>query len=282
MTTGTVTTTERRLPMTPARWLTLVLGVPVLLALIGGTGFNAVNQLASASFPVSYTFPSSHGQLTAQIESGSVTLRHAASVPAPVLTGTAHYTLVHPDFTHSGDTVWFHCPWTAGNCELNATLQVPATYAVSLSTDGGDVNLPGSSRDVTLDTGGGNLVAGTVSGGLNLDTGGGDASVDTLDGPPATLVTNGGNLVVLGMATSGTSTVDSGGGDVTLTWTKAPADLQISSGGGNVELVLPRGRYDFNTNSDGGSFSQPASDPRASDKITVQSGGGDITISEAP
>jgi DUF4097 and DUF4098 domain-containing protein YvlB len=75
--------------------------------------------------------------------------------------------------------------------------------------------------------------------------------------------------------------VDSHGGDITLTGTQAPENLQVTSASGGVTLVLPRGSYDFNVNTGGGDLSAPASDPQAKNKITVQSGGGDVTISEA-
>jgi hypothetical protein len=280
MTNGITATAARRLPMTPARRLTLVAGVPVVLALIGGTALGAVDGLASASYPVSYTFPSGHGQLTTQLESSTLTLRQAA-VSAPVLTGAAHYTLFRSAFTHSGDTVRYHCPWSSGGCQLAATLQVPATSAVSLSTHGGDVSIPRFSQGVTLSTADGDLTAGTVSGALNLDTGGGDVTVAKLTGSPANLTSGGGDVTVRALATPGTTTVDSGGGDVTVTAATAPANLQITSAGGDVTIVLPRGSYDFNSDAAGGDLSQPASDPRAQDKIIVQSGGGDVTISEA-
>ncbi len=277
-----------RLPMTPARWLTLVLGVPVLLAIIGWTGFSAVDQLGSASFPVSYTFPAiAHGPVSAQIESGNITLRQAA-VSRAELTGTAHYSLFRAIFTPSGNTVRYHCPLVLGNCELNGTLQVPMRSTVSLSTGGGDVSVQDFTGDVTLNTGGGNLTAGTVTGRLDLDTGGGDVNVAALTGPPATMVTGGGNLTIKALATSGTTTVQSYGGDVSLTLSQ-PGNVTVTSYGGNVTLVLPRARdarYDIQPNAGGGNVNGLDSVPAPASSshqytIKVNSYGGDITFSAA-
>jgi hypothetical protein len=317
---GTGATARQRLPMTPGRRFTLVLGVPVVLAFIVATGFSGIEPIGSASFPVSYDFPAGNGQLTTQVAGGGITVEQQAALKAPVLTGIAHYTLKRSTFTHSGDTVSYHCPWDIGNCELNATLKMPATAPLSLATDGGDVSLPSFSRPVTLSTGGGDVAAGAVSGGLNLDSGSGDVSVTDLTGPPATLDSGGGDVTITTLATAGASTVNSasgdvaiadlassgttvssGGGDVSIegmtaagttivnsasgdvsvTCTSPPKDLQITSGGGDVSIVLPPGSYAFNTSADGGDISEPTSDPQAKDQINVQSDSGDISISEA-
>ncbi len=295
MTNRTTRTTVRRSPMRPGRRLTLVIGASALLAVIGCA---AVDALTTSSFPVSYTFPPGNGQLTARFENGTITLRQAA-VSTPVLNGTGYYSGSRSTFSHSGATVQYHCPGSLG-CRIDATIRVPANAPVSLSANGSDVNLPSFSRqEITLNTGGGDLTAGTVSGNLNLDTSGGDLTAATvsgnlnldtsggdvniakLTGPPAKVVSGGGDITVKAMSTSGTTTVDSHGGDVTLTATKAPENLQVTSASGGVTLVLPRGSYDFNVNTGGGDLSEPTSDPQAANKITVQSGGGDVTISEA-
>ena len=45
--------------MTPARWVTLALGVPVMLALIGWLGFTIVDHVRPRELPVSFgTSPS--------------------------------------------------------------------------------------------------------------------------------------------------------------------------------------------------------------------------------
>lgn len=271
-----------RLPMTPARSLTLLLGMPVLIALIGFTGLSVVGQIGSASFPVDVTgIPASGGQLTAQIP-GNITLRQGP-VSAGELTGTAHYSLLRASIGHAAGIVQFHCPFPLDNCELNGTLKIPrSTRAVSLSTSGGDVTIPDLTSDLTLRTDGGNLSAGTLTGALDLHTSGGDVNAGTFSGASMKLSLGGGNLDVNAMAVQ-QATIDSSGGDVTLDYTRQPTDLQISSGGGNVTLVVPRGQYKVSYNSGGGSFSNAAGDDPSAvgHSISIDSSGGDITISVA-
>jgi hypothetical protein len=285
MTNAGAATTGRR-ALTPARWLVLLLGVPVLFALIAGTAFSAVAQFGQASFPVRDTIPVSGHRLTAQID-GNITLRQAsAGVGQPgtaELTGTAHYTLIRAKVTETGDSVQFRCPLPINNCELNGTLQIPSSAtAVSLATGGGDVTVPSlSGATLTLNTAGGNLTAGSLTGAVNLDTYGGDVTVSTFSGGPLNLTSGGGNLNVEDM-TAPQATITSGGGDVALTFTTTPNDVLITSGGGNVALTVPRGLYKINYDSNGGNYSSSVGDdPQATNSITIDSGGGDISISEA-
>ena len=279
-----VTTTTARVPaprlrITPARWLTLVLAAPVLFALIGWTAFSAVDQMGNASFPVSYTFPAAgNGPVNALIEGGNITLQQTG-VGAARLTGIAHYTLFRSTVTTSDDTVRYHCPTVLGDCELDGTLQVPASSAVSLSTGGGDVKIQNFTRYLTLRTGGGNLNAGSLTGGAHLITGGGDVTVSSLGGS-FDLNLSGGNLNVQAM-TSPTATIESGGGVVTLTYTEVPKNLYIKSNGGNVTLVLPRdGHYAIGYDTSGGNVSglDSVHNDGGPNKITVNSGGGHISF----
>ena len=272
-----------RFPMTPARWLTLALGVPVLLAMIGGIGFSTVANIGAGSFKVRQAIPLNGTRLTAQIN-GDVTLRRAA-VRGAEFTGTAHYSLIRARVTATGDTVRFHCPLAVGNCALNGTLQIPdSTASVSLSTGGGDVNVPGfSGQSLTLNTDGGNLMAGSLGGALTMNTSGGDVAATTLRGGPLNLDLQGGNLNIAAIADS-QATITSGGGDVALTYAKAPARLRITADGGNVVLTLPKSgaHYDIVTNPAGGNVNiSPSLPVGSSNKITVDSSGGDITINAA-
>lgn len=269
-----------QLPLTPGRWFALFIGVPVLLAIIGWTGFNFVALAGQASFPVHDTIPVRDGQLTALVNSGDVTLRQAAPGGATAeLTGTAHYSLFRPTIRISGSAVTFPCRIPVGDCSLSATLQVPAATAVSLSTFGGDVTIPRfTGSPLKVGTDGGNLSAGDLTGKLDLTTGGGDLNARTLGGS-VHLVTDGGDLGVQAMDAP-KSTIISGGGDVSLVFSTAPHNLQITSGGGKVTLVFPRGTsYNVTTNADGGTVSNTLGDvTTAANTISVDSGGGDITI----
>jgi hypothetical protein len=79
--------------------------------------------------------------------------------------------------------------------------------------------------------------------------------------------------------------MDSGGGDVTLAFTQVPQNLQITAEGGNVTVILPPGRATYNLSlpdTQGGNVTYPSSlvNSKSHDRITIDSGGGDITVSQ--
>jgi hypothetical protein len=271
-----------RLRMTPGRALTLAIGVPVLLALIGFTGLSTVANIGQASFPVHVTIGVRHGQVTAQVNSGNITLRQSTVAGKRAeLTGTADYSLIHSTVTVSGSNVSYRCRFQlTGDCYLDATLAVPARTGVSLSTFGGDVTVPRfTSGQLTLNTDGGNVTAGTLAGPVSLTTGGGDMTASALDGS-LRAVSDGGNLTIQAMDSADAS-IQSGGGDVSLAYDAAPDSLQVNSDGGNITLALPPGSYNLQTNTDGGTPSiskAVVDDPSAPKSIVLESSGGDITI----
>jgi hypothetical protein len=178
------------------------------------------------------------------------------------------------------------------------------TSPMTLSADGGNVTASNLTGNLRLDTGGGDLTGSELTGNtqisteggninasnlgngfamLRLDTGGGDVTVNGLSGP-AQLQTEGGNIN-LGFLASSQFNADSGGGDVTLTFTQAPVNVQITADGGNVTVILPPGdKYDVLTpGTDGGNLNVQSSlvNSASPHTITVNSGGGDITITQA-
>jgi DUF4097 and DUF4098 domain-containing protein YvlB len=274
-----------RLRMTPGRWVALVIGVPVALALILGNGFSLVTEIGTASYHVDRAIPLNHGRLVASTGGGDITVRQQgpAGAGAARLTGTVQYSLVRPDFTVNGTGIAVHCRLFTGYCGLNATFGVPPGTAldldsgggnmqiggiqstVTLTSSGGDVSLSGSGSAATVDSGGGNLSLSDLSGFLKFTTSGGDVDGSDLTSPKVT--------------------TDSGGGNVTLTFTRPPAYLSTSSSGGDVTVVLPRGatQYDVEVQTSGGDYSPSPSVPlnqAAHNKIIVDSGGGNVSITE--
>jgi hypothetical protein len=310
------------LRMTPARWAVLALAVPVALALIGWTGFGVVGLLAKGSYPFSFAVPVQHGQVRANLNVGNITLRQVPGGAARV-TGTVQYGLFRPGITTSatsaGGSVDVNCPAVNDYCNVNATLDVPARTAVTLSSDGGDIAVSNFATNLTLSADGGNLTASNLTGALLLDTGGGDVTATGLSGTiqigteggnidsgdlvgPMRMDTGGGDLngngftggltvsteggnVDANAVTSPDVYVQSGGGDVTLVFTEPPPDLQIAAAGGNVNVILPSGdtRYDISANAQGGNLNIPSTlaSSTSHNTITINSGGGDITISQA-
>ena len=272
-----------RLRLTPARVLTLVIGVPLILALIGWLGFTAVALAGRGSYPVSYVIGVRDGHLVAGID-GNVTLRQVPGHTAH-LAGTVQYDLVRPAVTQStgpnGTNLDVRCRIPNGLCGLNATLDVPAQTAVTLSSDGGDMAVSGID-DVALSSDGGNVAISGPGGLTSVDTGGGDLTASDLAGI-VKFSTSGGNITGNDLAAPSVN-AGSSGGDITLVFAKPPANLDITSGGGNVTVLLPHGAttYRITGSAEGGSDSETVPTSSLShNTISVKSGGGDITIAEA-
>src|SRR6516162_9100918 len=112
-TTGPVARPPRApapLPMTPGRWITLLIGVPIALALIGWTAFSFVSGIGQARYPVSATIPLQNGQLVARTNGGDITLHQdQVKTQQARLTGTVQYSLVRPRFTVTGTDISLDC-----------------------------------------------------------------------------------------------------------------------------------------------------------------------------
>jgi DUF4097 and DUF4098 domain-containing protein YvlB len=257
--------------------------VPVALVLILGNGFSLVTDIGMASYHVHQAIPLDHGRLVASTGGGDITVRQQGPAGASVaqLTGTVQYSLVRPDLTVNGTGITLHCRLFTGNCGLNATFDVPpgtpldldsgggnmqisdTQSTVTLTSSGGDVSLSGSGSAATVDSGGGNLSVSRLGGIVNFTTSGGDVDGSDLTSPRVT--------------------TDSGGGNVTLTFTTVPAEVDVTSSGGDITIVLPHGttEYAIKETTSGGDYG--ASVPRndlAAHKITVNSGGGNVSITE--
>jgi hypothetical protein len=291
--------TPGALRMTPGRRAALAIGVPVALALIGWTGFSIVSAVAKASYPFSYPVPVRDGQVTMNFDLGNVTV-HQSSGSTARLTGVVQYGLFRPGITEnltSGGTVFgVNCNSVAGNCDANATLDVPAKTGVTLSSGGGDIGVSGFASNMALSADGGNVTANNLAGDLRLDTGGGDLTGSGLTGA-IQISAEGGNIDASNLNGTGTMrldtgggdltgnaftgnlllfteggnanadavdshdvTIQSGGGDVTLAFTHPPQNLNITADGGNVTVVLPNDgtKYDISTpDTQGGNVSYP-------------------------
>jgi Putative adhesin len=268
------------LRMTPARVLTLAIGVPVILALIGWTGFSFVSQAARASFPISYVMGVQQGQLTVGVNSADITVRQDDDSTAR-LAGTVHYGLFRPRVTSSGNEVTVKCPGISDNCGLSTTLDVPRLAGLTLSSGGGNLTVPGVAQTVNLNSDGGDVSVSGVAGVATVLTSGGNLTAGDMGGT-LRFTTDGGDVNGNGLAAPTLST-NSGGGNVNLVFTKIPANLNIISDGGDVNIVVPRGAtaYRVSATANGGddSVTVPTSSS-SGNQITVDSGGGDISITE--
>jgi len=284
--TGPVTGSRRapaRLRMTPGRWITLMIGVPVALVLIVGGALSLVANIGTASYQVHQTIPLDHGRLVANDDGGDLTVHQGQPGNAARLTGTVQYSLIRPHFTVNSSTgISLHCGLFLGNCGLSATLSVPPRTPLDLNSGGGNLQISGIQSAVTLNSGGGDVSLSGSASAATVDSGGGNLSLSRLGGI-LTFTSAGGDIDGSDL-TSPVVTVKSGGGNVTLTFTKVPQNIDLDTSGGDISIVVPRGstQYAIDETTSGGDYgaSVPTND-LAANKITVKSGGGNVSITEA-
>jgi len=270
------------LRMTPGRWITLLIGVPIALAFIGWSAFSLVASIGQASFPVSTAIPVIQGRLVASTGGGDITVHQGQlSGGAARLTGTVQYSLVRPRFSVTDSGVSLHCRLPTGNCGLNATLDVPPRTTVDLTSGGGNMQVSAIQGNVTLNSGGGDVGVSGIGGTADLLTGGGNVTASDLGGI-LTFTTSGGDVGGSGLF-SRHVTMSTGGGNVSLVFTQVPDDVRISSSGGDVTIVLPHSSASYAIQSNGGGGDYHASVPTndaSSHKIKLDTGGGNVSITE--
>lgn len=254
------------LAMTPARRVALAIGVPVCLVAVVSTGFSLVANIGRGSLTESYALPATTGQVKVSLGGGDVLLRQVAGRGS--LTGRGYYSLVRPHvsehFASGTATIEYKCAVVFGDCGLNATVNVPAGAAASVSTDGGDIRADGFTRPVSLSTGGGNVTVDRVMGDLTVNTDGGDI---TAEGVTAAQVNAG-----------------TGGGNIEVVFTRVPRDVRVNTDGGDITIVVPAGGtlYRVTAHTDGGTTTESVpTSTNSPNVITATSGGGNITIRQA-
>lgn len=311
-TTGSPATTGAQapkgpLPLTPGRITALLIGVPVALALVSLTAFSLLAPFAEGRYHVSYTAPAGTRSLTVNTDGGQVSVEPTAAHRV-TLNGTAQYSFIRSTFTTKtiGDdtAMSYQCaPLPSSNCWLDATVGVPVGLPVNVSTAGGNISVTRISAPVTLHSAGGDLSADHVAGPLNLSTDGGNIQLNAITAPltastmggdigaadvsadTVKVSTSGGNIQVTGI-TSRFVTASSSGGDIQIVFTSVPSNVDVSTSGGNITLVLPpaSAQYNVNAHTNGGTVSDTLqhSAAQSSPKITATTGGGDITLRQAP
>jgi hypothetical protein len=272
------------LRMTPGRWVTLAIGVPIALACIGWSAFSLVASIGQASFPVSTTIPVQNGRLAASTGGGDITVHQGqASGGTARLTGKVDYSLVRPKFTVSSSGISLQCDVPTGNCGLTATLDVPSHTAVDLNTGGGNMQVTGIQGNVTLESAGGDVGISGIGGTADVLSGGGNLTASGLGGV-LDFGTSGGDVDGSGLFSPHVTT-DSGGGNVTLVFTKVPDYVKVGSSGGDITIVLPPGTtsYHIKSNASGGDYGAPGVPTNDASRhlIQVDSGGGNISITKA-
>jgi Putative adhesin len=254
-----------RVPLTRGRVLALVIGVPLVLAVIGWSALTEVAFAGQASYPVRVNLPVHGGTVSFSVDAGNVTVSQTAGHRL-VATGTAHYSLVHSavirQVTASGVSVSSQCRFVTGQCSFNYQVGLPAGVHTVLANGSGNLTLRG------------------LPGYVNAADGSGNITGTGLSGPQVGLEAGSGDITVSGLA-SGDVTASDGSGNVTLTFTKVPRRVTVDASSGNIQVVLPPGRTVYRVHAIVSSGNRVIRVPHSSVSpyvIDVNAGSGNISI----
>ena len=272
-----------RLPMTPGRWVALVIGIPLALVVFGWTALTAVAFAGLGSSRVDLAVPV-HGRTAAvKVDEGDITAGPGPGGEVRVR-GTLHYSIVRPKlrWQHSRSTITLHarCQLPTGICSFDYAVTVPPVARSRVSTGSGNLTARGLAGTVTLSADSGDVKAARISGRAFISDHSGDITVTSLSAPRA-LITNDSGNITGSEVSSQQLTVQDQSGDITVVFTKVPDLVKISNSSGNITLVFPPGpaayRVSASTSSGRTSINVPQS-PTSPHVVSVTNQSGDITI----
>jgi hypothetical protein len=149
------------MPMTPARRVILILGVPIALALLAAFAYNAVAQTFRVGYHVHVSVPPGGQQARVSIDNADATVRPGAGSRI-VVDGTLLGSLRGPAFgwrpasaglvLHSSCFLGF-----IGSCTMAYDISVPSGLPVAVTDATGNLTVSGFSGPVTLSDGSGDI-----------------------------------------------------------------------------------------------------------------------------
>jgi hypothetical protein len=291
------------MPVTLARRVALILGVPFVLTVLGWAAYNAVAQADQVSYRLHVSAPVTGPRITVSTGSADATFLPGSGRRIQV-NAALRGSLARPSFSWRSNAAGLalnsSCPPMAvGSCSLSYVITVPGRLPLALSDGSGDLTASNLSGHVTLSDNSGNLNAAGLSGTLSLREGSGDVgasglsgkvslsdysgdiTVSGLRGGSVRLASNSGEIAVTGLA--GTDvTGRNGSGDITLTFTRVPRHIVVSDGSGNITIVLPPGATSYHVDARDVAGNAAVSVPQSRSSpysITATDGSGNINIS---
>ena len=216
------------MPMTPARRVILILGVPVALAFLLAAGYNAVTQTYQVGYHVHVSVLPGGQQAWVSVDNADAIVRPGADSRI-VVDGTLRGSLRRPAFS------WR--PAAAGlvlhsSCLLGCTGSCTMAYDVSVRR-----GLPVTVTDAT-----GNLTVSGFSGQVTLSDGSGDITLTFTKVPKRVDITDGSGDITLILPRGSTAyqvRARSASGDVSDAVTTSPSSPNViiaSDGSGDVSI----------------------------------------------
>ena len=192
------------LPMTRARRTTLVIGVPVAIALIAAcaplwarTALQVVANTDQVGYSVAFSAPVRDGQVRVTSSNGDLVFRTSAAARRISVRGHLSSSLARPTFSHpftaAGLALDSNCPVPFGNCSVNFTVTAPAGLPVTLNDSFGNLTASHLPGPVTLSDNSGDITTSGLSGRIQLIDQFGDIHASGLDGSTR-VVNNSGDI----------------------------------------------------------------------------------------
>lgn len=296
------------LPMTQGRQLTLVIGVPVAVALIlmcvplwARGALQVVASHDQVGYSVAVSAPVRGGQVKVTSGNGDMVFRTSRTAHDISVRGHLSGELARPTFSHQSTATGLDlnsgCNAPFGNCNISFTVTAPAglpvtlddafgnltaghlSGPVSLSNNSGDIDTSDLDGRIQLNDQFGNIWASQLRGTMRLVNNSGDINVSGATGDTQ-LQDAFGNIYVIGLAAA-SAVATNNSGDITLRFATVPRQVTVTDSFGNVTLILPAGStaYQVHTHNSFGSTSvSVAQSPTSAHVIRVSNNSGDITI----
>jgi Toastrack DUF4097 len=249
------------LPITPARRASLLVGVPVLLALLALCVYSFVYRTLvflvnenPTSRSVSLSAPVQGGQIRVTSNNGDMVFRTSPHTSQIQVRGQLTGTFVRPVWSHqdtaSGLNFGPICRVPVGNCSASFTVTAPSGLPVNLSAQFGNlttshlrgpVTLTGNSGDIDassltgriqLNDQFGNIHASRLTGTMRVVNNSGDIDISSLTGPTQ-LADQFGNINANGL--DGSTRLVNNSGDINVSG--ATGDTQLRDAFGNINLT---------------------------------------------
>ena len=273
------------LPMTPGRWVALVIGTPLALLVIGWTALTAVAFAGLGSSRVNLAIPLHGRTASVSVDEGDISVG-----PGPAgqlrVHGTLRYSLIRPKLTwqRSRSTIALHahCQVPTGVCSFDYAVAVPPAARSEVSTASGNLTASGLAGTVTLSTDSGDIKATGISGRATISDHSGDITVTAPSAARVLIMNDSGNITGTGVSSRQLTARDQSG-DITVVFSKVPDLVRITDSSGDIKLVFPPGptayRVSASTASGQTSINVPQS-PTSPHVISVTDQSGDITIAQ--
>lgn len=249
------------LPLTRARRTTLLIGVPVAVALIAAcvplwarAALQWVASTDTIGYSVAFSAPVRDGQVRVTSSNGDLVFRTSAAARRISVRGHLSGSLARPTFSHpltaAGLALDSNCPAPFGNCSVNFTVTAPAGLPVMLNDAFGNLtasHLPGpvtlsnnSGNITTSDLGGriqlidqfGNINASRLTGSMRVVNNSGDINLSGLTGP-IQLNDQFGNINASGL--TGSMRLGNNSGDINVSG--ATGDARLQDAFGNITMT---------------------------------------------